>query len=131
MAPPELPPQLANRDAVVIPEGERDIATKAAQWESMKTFHRAPCLASSLSAGVLGGVGFGGLRYFTGSDRRAVFTWGCVVGGLLYGTSWFTCRRRMYSEIQAEASMLQGVSRGEPEALAEYKRKLEARSRPP
>lgn len=130
MPTPELPSQLGSKDAVVINEGDRDAAKTASRWESLKTFHRAPCLRASVGMGVLGGIGIGGLRTLTGSSRRAAFTWGSVVCGLLSGTSWFTCRRAMYAAVQEEASLLQRVAAKDPDALMEYQRKLEARSKP-
>ena len=57
MPTPELPSQLGSKDAVVINEGDRDAAKTASRWESLKTFHRAPCLRASVGMGVLGGIG--------------------------------------------------------------------------
>lgn len=117
------------KDAIVVNEGERDAHNAASRWEALMTFHRAPCLRQSVGVGLAGGVSIGGLRYFGGSGGRAAFTWGSIVGGLLAGTSWYTCRKRMYAVLQDEVSLLQRVAEKDPEALREYQRKLEARQR--
>ena len=115
------PKLLGPKDAIVIPEGERDAASANSRWAALTTFHHAPCLWSSLGQGFAGGVGIAGLRHFTGSNKQAVFTWGCTVAGLLAGTSWFFCRRKMYSSALEEVSLLQRVANQEPGALDEYR----------
>mmetsp|Transcript_53442 Transcript_53442/g.106293 ORF Transcript_53442/g.106293 Transcript_53442/m.106293 type:complete len:132 (-) Transcript_53442:232-627(-) len=122
------PTDLGSTDAVVINEGGREAAKTATRWEAIKSFHRAPCLAPSVGMGAVGGLGIGGLRYLGGSGGSAAFTWGSIVAGLLAGTSWFTCRRQMYSQIREDTSLLQRVAAKDPEALEQYHRKLEARS---
>ena len=119
---------LGSKDAVVINEGDREAAKSNSRWQSLKTFHKAPCLAPSVGIGAAGGLGIGGLRYVSGSGGRAAFTWGSVVAGLLAGTSWFTCRRQMYSKQQENVNLLQRVAAGDPDAMAEYQAKLEERS---
>ena len=89
-----MPPPLGSKDAVVINEGDREAAKSNSRWESLRTFHRAPCLAPSVGIGAAGGLGIGGLRYISGSGGRSAFTWGSVVAGLLAGTSWFTWAQR-------------------------------------
>ena len=127
MAPPE--PSSSRPDALVINQEDREDARSASRWESLRTFHRAPCLLQSIGLGVSGGLGLGALRYMTYRNRRTAFTWGAVVGGLLYGTSWYVCRRAMYQRVEAEASLLQRVAERDPAALEEYQRKLEQRER--
>ena len=122
-------PSLGAKDAVVVSEGDREAAKTAATWEAFMTFHRAPCLRPSLGIGFAGGLGIGALRYLSGSSARAVFTWGSLVGGLLAGTSWFTCRRSMYAAVAEEAALLTRVQAGDAEALQEYQRRLEARAK--
>ena len=117
--------QLGNKDAVVINEGDREMAKSNSRWQSLKTFHRAPCLAPSIGIGAAGGMSIGGLRYLGGSGGRAAFTWGSAVAGLLAGTSWYTCRRSMYKRQIDDINLLQRVAVKDPEAMLEYKRKLE------
>ena len=123
-----MPPPLGSKDAVVINEGDREAAKSNSRWESLRTFHRAPCLAPSVGIGAAGGLGIGGLRYISGSGGRSAFTWGSVVAGLLAGTSWFTCRRAMYAQKQDKVHLLQRVAAGDPTAMAEYQATLEERS---
>ena len=124
-------PNLGREDVIVVNEDEREEHRVATRWNSLMTFHRAPCLWQSVGMGAVGGVGLGGLRYFGGSPSKAAFTWGSVVAGLLSATSWYTCRSALYRQAQQEISLLQRVQARDPEALMEYQRKLEARSTPP
>lgn len=119
---------LGSKDAIVINEGEREAAKSNSRWQSLKSFHRAPCLWPSLGIGGAGGIGLGGLRYLGGSSGRVAFTWGSVVAGLLSGTSWYTCRRSMYSRQVEEVNLLQRVAARDPEAMRDYQRLLEERS---
>ena len=77
--------------------------------ESLLTFHRAPCLGSSLGSGVVGGVGLGALRYYGARDLRAAGTWGAVAGGLLCASNWYVCRRTMYRSVHEETALLQEI----------------------
>jgi len=119
---------LGSKDALVINEGDREAAKSNSRWQSLKTFHRAPCLAPSIGVGALGGLSIGGLRYFGGAGGRAAFTWGSVVAGLLSGTSWYTCRRAMYAQQSEHVNLLQRVAAKDPTAMREYQEKLEGRS---
>lgn len=103
----QMSKQLNSADAIVVNEGDREIAKSNSRWQAIKSFHRAPCLAPSFGIGAAGGFGLGGVRYLSGSGRRAAFTWGSVVAGLLAGTSWYTCRRAMYAQQAEEMEMLQ------------------------
>jgi hypothetical protein len=123
------PPGLGKDDAIVVGDGQRESAKWAALWEAARSFHNAPCLRPSLTMGAAGGLGLGMIRYLSGSGIRAAGTWGGVVTGLLAGTSWYTCRRSMYSSIQEEAALLNRVSAGDAEALQEYQRRLESRAK--
>ena len=79
--------------------------------------------------GITGGTALGAMRYLSSLNRKTAFTWGAVVGGLLYGSNWYVCRRAMYAAIQQEAQLLQRVQSGDVEAMEEYRRIMEERQR--
>ena len=120
---------LGSKDAIVVAEGDREMAQSAAAWQALFTFHRAPCLRESIGIGLAGGAGIGLLRHFSGSVARVAFTWGAVTGGLLSGTNWFVCRRAMYAKVSEEVALLARVQAGDADALREYQTKLEERAR--
>ena len=111
---------------IVTNDGQRSAAGSV--FESFLTFYRAPCLKQSLSVGFAGGVGIGCLRYFDSRHIPTAYTWGAVVGGLLYGTSWFVCRRALYEAQTAETKLLQRVIAQDPDAMREYQAKLEEKA---
>lgn len=117
-----MPSPVVSPDAIVRTEDE-----PSSVWNSLQTFYRAPCLKSSLALGAGGGLALGTLRRFSGSAPKAAFTWGCVVGGLLAGTSWYTCRRSLYNAAMEEIELMQRVSARDPGALEEYRQRLELR----
>ena len=129
MAKPR-PDTLSRSDAIT----EADGLVESRKWknfyEALTSFHRAPCLKPSLGAGALGGLGIGVLRYMGGAGSKAAFTWGSTVAGLLAGTSWFTCRRAMYSQMKVndESALIERMHAGDREALKEYHRILEERA---
>lgn len=121
----EKPETLNREDAIT--EADQQSRKWQNLWESASSFHRAPCLRPSLAVGAMGGLGVGALRAFGGAGSRASFTWGCLVSGLLAGTSWYTCRRAMYARMPDESSLMQRVQAGDRDALREYHRILDER----
>jgi hypothetical protein len=111
--------------AIVTHEGLRD--SRSSLWDSVRSFHNAPCMKQTVGTGFLGGLSIGGLRYWTHRSVGTASTWGAVVGGLLAGTNWYVCRRAMYNAAFEEAALLQRVMAKDPEALREYSVKLQAR----
>eukprot|EP00965_Chrysotila_dentata_P221351 6192335-Pleurochrysis_carterae.AAC.1 len=79
--------------AVVVNDEDREQAKRETRWKALMTFHHAPCLAQSVGLGVAGGTSIGVLRYLTSKQPMNALNWGAVVGGLLYGSTWFVCRR--------------------------------------
>ena len=122
-------PESLGRDDAIVDEKEREARRSQKRWEAAQSFHRAPCLRPSLAIGGLGGFGIGILRYVGGAGAKAAFTWGGTVAGLLYGTSWYTCRRAMYARLTDEASLMTRMQAGDREALVEYQRTLEAKAK--
>lgn len=119
------PETLSRQDAIVEQEQDRMANAAAKRWESLSTFHRAPCLRPSIGIGAAGGFGMYALRYLGGAGGKAAFTWGTCVAGMLSATSWYTCRRAMYSRVQNENDLLTRVQAGDREALREYRDLLE------
>ena len=122
-------PESLGRDDAIVDEKEREARRSQKRWEAAQSFHRAPCLRPSLAIGGLGGFGIGILRYVGGAGAKAAFTWGGTVAGLLYGTSWYTCRRAMYARLTDEASLMTRMQAGDREALVEHQRTLEAKAK--
>eukprot|EP00966_Prymnesium_polylepis_P228744 5293703-Prymnesium_polylepis.1 len=114
--------------AVIVTQEDGQRSAAGSVWESLFSFYRAPCLRQSLALGSAGGAGYGCLRYMTSRNLPTAATWGAVVGGLLAGSSWFVCRRAMYSAIYEETQLLQRVIAKDPAAIREYQAKLEASS---
>lgn len=112
-------------DGVVVTTSEGE----ASVWDSLLTFHKAPCLKQSLALGSAGGVGIGSLRFATYRHVPSALTWGAMVGGLLACSSWFVCRRSLYSSVQEEVQLLQRVMAKDPEAIREYQAKLEMQAK--
>uniref|UniRef100_A0A7S4B0F3 Cytochrome c oxidase assembly protein COX20, mitochondrial n=1 Tax=Chrysotila carterae TaxID=13221 RepID=A0A7S4B0F3_CHRCT len=113
--------------AVVVNDEDREQAKRETRWKALMTFHHAPCLAQSVGLGVAGGTSIGVLRYLTSKQPMNALNWGAVVGGLLYGSTWFVCRRAMYKSIEEEAKLLSGVAQNDAAAIREYAKRVHER----
>jgi hypothetical protein len=113
---------LSQKDAIVVNQDQREAAERDAKWQAVGSFYRAPCLLESIIAGVAGGLLIGLLRFRTSRDSRSAKTWGACVGGLLYGTNAFVCRRAFHQKNQHEAGMLQRIADESDPVLAEQYR---------
>jgi hypothetical protein len=121
-------PPLLTPDDVHVDQEARKAQTR---WDALQSFHRAPCLRPSIGMGALGGLGIGMIRFLGGAGGKAAFTWGSVVGGLLAGSSWFTCRRTMYARMPGDddSALIGRLQTGDKAALLEYQAKLQERER--
>lgn len=126
--PSEDVPRLDSKDAIVVQDGDRTAQASNAKWDAIWTFYKAPCLKQSLGMGGAGGSAIGALRLMTGSGSVAAFTWGAAVAWALAGSTWFVCRRSLYSAAQHEITLLERAQAGDGAALNEYRDIMEARA---
>ena len=121
-APSAAPDRPGAGNAISLNENDLADAMWQVRWQSLRTFYSAPCLAQSVLLGIGGGAGIGALRALGPGPRspRNAWTVGCVVGGMLYGSSWYVCRRALWASRREEQQLLQRVNQGDPEALQEY-----------